>query len=64
MAIDTTDYNVAFRAPAIPYAPQVYDKESFEQFNNVLRLYFNQIDQALSSSRSTDQAEAAGWFIG
>jgi hypothetical protein len=42
----------------------VYDKESFEQFNNVLRLYFNQIDQALRSSRSTDQAEAAGWFIG
>ena len=39
--------DIRFRAPALPYAPEDYDSSSFNQLNNVLRLYFNQIDEAL-----------------
>ena len=37
-----------FRAPAIPYAPADYNKQYVDQLNNVLRIYFNQIDNILS----------------
>ena len=47
MAVDNTRYNVLFRAPALPYPPVEYAQEDFEQFNNVLRLYFKQLDTAM-----------------
>lgn len=34
-------------APNLPLAPRVYDSDYQEQFNNVLRLYFNQLDKIL-----------------
>lgn len=37
-----------FVAPALPQPRQEYDINYFQQFNNVLRLYFNQLDQLLS----------------
>jgi hypothetical protein len=37
-----------FVAPALPQPRQEYDVNYFQQFNNVLRLYFNQLDQLLS----------------
>jgi hypothetical protein len=55
MAGDNTRYDVPFRAPALPYAPQVYDQESFEQFNNVLRIYFNQLDNALRNAMAVQE---------
>ncbi len=55
MAGDNTVYNVPFRAPALPYAPQVYNQESFEQFNNVLRIYFNQLDNALRNAMAVQE---------
>ena len=55
MAGDTTKYDVPFRAPALPYAPQVYDQESFEQFNNILRIYFNQLDNALRNAMAIQE---------
>ncbi len=36
-----------FRAPALPVAPGAYDKQYIDQFTNILRLYFNQLDQLL-----------------
>jgi hypothetical protein len=36
-----------FRAPALPYAPADYNKQYVDQLNNVLRIYFNQIDNLL-----------------
>jgi hypothetical protein len=33
MASRLRRYNVPFRAPALPYPPQVYDAQSFEDFN-------------------------------
>ena len=50
MAIDNTQYDVPFRAPALPYPPQAYDARSFEEFNKVLRIYFNQLDNALRNA--------------
>lgn len=55
MAGDNTRYDVPFRAPALPYAPQVYDQESFEQFNNILRIYFNQLDNALRNAMAVQE---------
>lgn len=36
-----------FVAPALPNSPEMYSKSEFDRFNNVLRLYFNQIDNFL-----------------
>lgn len=35
---------VAPKAPNLPLAPELYASQYQEQFNNVLRLYFNQLD--------------------
>ena len=63
MAIDNSNYGVAFRAPALPYAPEEYNQQQFEQFNNVLRLYFKQLDTAMRNATVSDRAEAVGWFL-
>jgi hypothetical protein len=55
MAVDNTRYNVPFRAPALPYPPQVYDQQSFEEFNKVLRIYFNQLDNALRNAMAVQE---------
>ena len=34
-------------APNLPLATQNYDRQYFDQLNNVLRLYFNQLDKIL-----------------
>lgn len=51
---------VPFRAPALPYPPREYNVTAFEQFNNVLRLYFNNIDNALRGVPAS--GVAAGTF--
>ena len=61
MAVDNTKYNVPFRAPALPYPPQVYDQQSFEEFNKVLRIYFNQLDNALRNVMLVQQ-ESLTWI--
>lgn len=55
MAVDLTKYDINFRAPALPYAPAEYNQEAFEQFNNVLRLYFNQLDKAVRDAMATNE---------
>lgn len=42
-----------FVAPNLPLAPYQYDSRYQEQFNNVLRLYFNQIDALLGQLMAT-----------
>lgn len=39
--------DIRFRAPALPLPPVEYNVGAFSQFNNVLRIYFNQLDEAL-----------------
>lgn len=63
MAIDTTEYNVTFKAPALPIPPAEYNQAYFVNMNNVLRLYFNQVDQAFRNDSIINQAEATSWFL-
>jgi hypothetical protein len=39
-------------APNLPLAPRVYNIDYHEQLNNVLRLYFNQVDKILQQMRT------------
>jgi hypothetical protein len=39
-----------FRAPALPLPGETYTRERFDLFNNVLRIYFNQLDNAIGAA--------------
>ena len=56
-------YIVGFKAPALPYPSTVYSATGLEEFNKVLRLYFNQVDNALRDVSATQEAEAQIWFF-
>jgi hypothetical protein len=60
---DNTDYDIPFKAPALPLPPVAYEQRYFDGVNNVLRIYFNQLDQALRSSHAPDKSDAMSWFI-
>ena len=64
MTIDNTDYNVTFRAPALPLPPVEYTQAYSNGMNNILRLYFNQVDQAFRNNKIINQAETTSWFMG
>lgn len=36
-----------FRAPALPHPPPQYDFQYLDKFNSILRIYFNQLDNAI-----------------
>ena len=38
-----TDAKINIAPPSLPLAPMQYDRQYQDQFNNVLRLYFNRI---------------------
>jgi len=42
-----TDIYRRFRAPALPFPPGEYDQQYVNQLNNVLRIYFNQLDNII-----------------
>jgi hypothetical protein len=46
------DYKV--RSPALPIQPDEYSRSQIDQFQNVLRLYFNRLDQ-YNIQASTEQ---------
>tara|TARA_R110000744_G_scaffold184827_1_gene304248 strand:- start:474 stop:665 length:192 start_codon:yes stop_codon:yes gene_type:complete len=60
---EISNYDVGFRAPVLPYFPDEYDRQTMEQFTNVLRLYFNQLDNAIRTASSTDKTDAQAWFV-
>jgi len=41
------------RAPALPFAPVEYDRQYVDQLLNILRLYFQQLDNPGPSAAST-----------
>lgn len=49
MATVITRFLRKFKAPALPNSPLEYIRTDEDQFRNILRLYFNQIDNALGS---------------
>jgi hypothetical protein len=48
-SVDAFRYDVPFVAPAIPYPPEAYNAAVFETIHSAMRLYFNQLDNALRS---------------
>jgi hypothetical protein len=50
-----------FKAPALPFPSWQYDRQYFEQLNNVLRIYFNQLDSDTPNRAFSYRAEQ---FIG
>jgi hypothetical protein len=72
----TLERNFALRtpkAPNLPISPELYSTQFQEQFSNVLRLYFNQIDnfaQALyipasgtTANRPTDRVQIGQFYF-
>ena len=46
--IVTSEFELSrFTAPNLPLSPKEFNAQYQEQFNNVLRLYFNQLDKIL-----------------
>jgi len=39
-------------APSLPLAPNTYDRQYFDQFSSVLRLYFNERDKVIGQLRA------------
>ena len=53
--IVTTDFDLnRVATPNLPNAPQLYDPRFQEQFNNILRLYFNQLNNILGQLQTTE----------
>jgi hypothetical protein len=44
--------------PNLPNAPQLYDPRFQEQFNNILRLYFNQLNNILGQLKVSDEPDS------
>lgn len=42
-----------FAAPSLPLSPAQFDRQYQDQLNNVLRLYFNQVQAALTQLATT-----------
>jgi|TARA_R100001129_G_scaffold183125_1_gene164952 hypothetical protein len=63
MSVGETNYNVLFRAPALPIPKEEYNQGDAMQQNNVLRLYFNQLDEALRSNAVAERSQAISWFF-
>ena len=52
--IVTSDFSLnKVAAPALPFAPAAYDSSYQEQYSNVLRLYFNRLDNLLGQLVAT-----------
>ena len=64
MALPEYTHDVNFVAPVLPPSPQIYDSFYFDQFNDTLRLYFNQIDEVLRDGTLQQNSEAAAWVLG
>ena len=53
----TSDYELSrVVAPNLPLTPNDYDRRYFDQLNNVLRLYFNQLDKIFGQLTASNQA--------
>tara|TARA_R110000823_G_scaffold272072_3_gene391427 strand:- start:391 stop:585 length:195 start_codon:yes stop_codon:yes gene_type:complete len=64
MAVDKTNYNIDFKAPVLLDPPSDYNVQSFNQLNNTLRIYFNQLDKGIRDASVSPTAQATAWFLG
>jgi len=56
--------DINFVSPRLPDPPKEYNSQSFEQFNSVLRIYFNQLDDGLRKAVVSPETQAQVWFLG
>ena len=59
-----SDTDINFTAPVLPIAPKEYDIRFQSNLNNILRIYFSQVDDTLRKTTLKEQAEATAWFLG
>jgi hypothetical protein len=53
----TSDFEInRVATPALPLAPEVYQRPYQDQLNNVLRLYFNRLDSILGQLSASTQS--------
>jgi hypothetical protein len=56
----TSDYELLkVVAPSLPLAPNDVDRRYMDELNNVLRLYFNQLDKLLGQLKANEPVEVA-----
>lgn len=59
--IVTTDYLIdKIAAPSIPLAPDQWDRRFQDQYSNVLRLYFNRLDDFIARLNASSAANSDG----
>lgn len=51
------------KAPALPFAPVEYDRQYVDTFNNILRQYFNTLDNFVSQLTLSAGGTGAGLFL-
>jgi hypothetical protein len=57
--------NYKARSPALPIPPNEYDRSQQDQFENVLRLYFNRLDQYnIQASMEQNSQNVLMWLGG
>tara|TARA_R100001594_G_scaffold29664_3_gene55154 strand:+ start:5368 stop:5556 length:189 start_codon:yes stop_codon:yes gene_type:complete len=59
----TYTHNINFTVPVLPYPTPVYEQEYFNQHNEILRIYFNQLDETLRDGTATETSETLTWFM-
>jgi hypothetical protein len=60
----TYTHNINFTVPVLPYATSMYEQEYFNQYNEILRVYFNQLDETLKDGTAVETSETLSWFVG
>jgi len=60
----TYTHNINFTAPVLPYATSMYEEKYFNRYNEILRVYFNQLDETLRDGTATETSESLAWYMG
>ena len=58
------DTTLNFTSPILPVVPAEYSMPYFDSYNEVLRLYFSQTNEALRVANAQEYSESAAWFFG
>ena len=58
------DTRINFSTPLLPLMPEEYNKLYFDQYNEVLRLYFTRLDEAASKGITQEYSQSVAWFMG
>ena len=53
-----------FTSPALPIVPTEYNVSYFDNYNEIMRLYFLQTNEALRIANAQEYSESTAWFFG